>query len=269
VFVAVFEERKVLMISISDSADISPNDFDLFIDSVKQTDGKMEEIELPYGTRVKIVPKAAKYYIYNGYSGTISGTVYDNTDIIEFDLQGATSLTLEFVSEVFTLNLTPDVASANGELIYEENLVFAIGDTIVIRFNVGTGYDLSSMKLNGVDLTGYTSGNMVYRNGTLTINVTAAWLDIWEDAIGAENTFSMSIAVTTAISTIVIIGAGAIGAVAIGAIIAIALAMVSIKRKKKDYALAKEMHKKGMQRLNQNVVSDLLKNVTETKEASE
>jgi hypothetical protein len=212
----------------------------------------------PYGTSVVIHPIPSRFYTFDlaGSTGITS---------LEFELLLDRNITLSFASKVFTMTVNNLSEGANGSLNFEEGLEFRVGDTITIAFETAAGHQLNSMLVGDKDASELVIPGMAFSNGMLTIDVTYEWLEAavelgWITLAGATaGTFNISIEVDAPISTLVIVGVSAAGVVLLVVLIGIAMAIISIRRKRADYKAALEKHKTGMARLNQNLVKDLLK----------
>ena len=91
---------------------------------------------------------------------------------------------------------------------------------------------------------------MTYANGVLTIRVSSEWLD-WADDNGwfTSGAFKPDVRVETSTDPMYMIILGGIGVLVVASALAIILAMISIKKKKADYAVALEKFKKSNERL--------------------
>jgi hypothetical protein len=268
ILVAVFAQAMRLNLTVSDNAPTGTNDFDIFVNRADTAYDRGLGMEFEFGTHIRIVPRPDKvragegllpFYRFASYTSTESYEYDATTGELEIVMNRTHNLTINFVSEVFVGKITPP-ESARGTLVIEvdgveqtgETFNFAIGSTIRISFTADQWYDLNTMSLS------QTQGGRAINadSGTLTINVTTEWLATW---VNNKNEFEVELNVETKISQLVPIGAGGIGIALLIIVIALLLTLKSIKKKRADYALAKERHAKGMARLNQNVVRDLLK----------
>ena len=259
VLVAIFGASNKLYISVAvaNEAEEGLNGFSVeYWDGAKFTPYTGVSYEFEYGTNVRITPNANPYYRFTGYTGMKGTDDYnETTGVLTFEFQGVRSISLSFESRTFNISITPP-SGAKGTFICETES-FVIGDTIIISFEASSGFEISKFALTaGGKNIDFTSGDMYYKNGTLTINVTPDWLASW---VGSASAFNVNVDVDTTVSKFIIIGASGAGVILVGIAVAILLVMLSIKKKKKDYALARESHKQGMARLKTNVVADLLK----------
>jgi len=220
-------------------------------------------IQVPYNTRIEIIPIPSRFYTFESVTGATLA------DLGGHNLHSDGSITLNFESKEFSMIVNNRSPGVSGALVFEEELRFKIGDTISIAFEPGTGRVLDEMRIGmkagdkeagELDITG-----MAFRNGMLTIDVSVLWLIMAEEQEWINMTnpaapvFTIDIEVDEAINPLVIAGVSAGGAVLLIVLIGIIIAMVSMQKKKADYKAAREKHKAGMARLNQNIVSDLLK----------
>lgn len=263
VLVAVFRESVELTVSVIDNPSLGSNTFTVYFNgspvldpgNMNFDDGDIVEIvgHRQYTDFVDFVG-----YFINGQKVMLQEP---NTKA-EITIRGGTNISLIFESKVFTLSIGLKDGEAKGSLKNNNPATFRIGDTLRFSFNAQSNYELSKMFIGDVNVQNLKTGPMVYKNGTLTINVTAAWLNDavenkWLDLSTRE--LATYIEVRTKISPMILVGAGIGGVLLIGIIVIIVLSLLSIQSKKKDYAAAKASQEQGMARLKQNIVGDLVK----------
>jgi len=223
---------------------------------------------LKYGERIEIVPVPSVFYTLVGVTNA-EGLNFDLTAGVSFDLYQDRNIILNFESKRFTMpvgGLPAHTLRINNVVQETEQVTFVVGDKITIAFETSSTNVLGGMKIDGAnaDTEALRALGMVYKNGTLTIDVTVGWLEKalgegWLSVTSTSNTFDPTIEVATPVNPL-IIGAGATaGVIALLVIIGIILIMISIKKKKADYVVALAKQKEGQARLRQNIASDLLK----------
>jgi len=287
VVVAYFSAKSRLGISVHDNSDVEwHNQYELKVNGTtvngswaagvwvptktyegwvidEDTDEVINEISvlLPYRANIQIIPIPSPFYTYTDITG-VEG--------LSFPLLSTnSSAILSFESKEFTMTVSNLASNASGTLSPEGEIKFKVGDTITIAFKPNDGHVLDKMTIQMKDGTvknvnEFASQGMIFSNGTLTIDVTVGWLEIaleneWLDISANPPTFNPGITADANINPMIIVAIVVACVVAVIIILAIVLSMVSIKKKKADYALALVKHKEGQARLRQNIASDLLK----------
>ncbi|MCL2539881.1 MAG: InlB B-repeat-containing protein [Firmicutes bacterium] len=233
--VAEFGRKTSIEISIIDDS-VDLNGYEIWIGASKigeSTEKKLLWDSLPSGTEITIVPQNNKYYTYEGYE--LDGT--PGTGAIVVPLQGPAFLNINFKKIMYTMDVKVTDSNARGQVIYDETVEFGIGSVLVFKFEPSAGYQLRSMIVNTKQAMEMT-GDMMFIGNTLTIFVTEAWLDSWEEWINANDKVRFEITVETTMTTAYFVSMGALAAGVPLITLGIVLVLLSNRKKKAAYAQA-------------------------------
>ena len=213
-----------------------------------------------------IVPN--QYYTLSTQGG-IDGLYGDETITPNGDGTFAVIISVDG-PRILSINCTPitysvtssgnDLSGARGSIVIE-TLSAGVNDSVVISFNVSSGYQVSGWKLynkDGVDITDLSAVKISGSTATIAVNP-----DILSSCLDTNGQLVINSTVTTTINntylTMIIVAAVGIPILLVAAV----LLFIANKRKKQEYQEALQKQKQGAAMLGQ---TDLIKKLREDNE---
>lgn len=222
---------KVFAMSIMDSAGTKTVDYEV-ISGTDMGGGKFSE-----NTVIKITVTPEDYYFLSGIDGLYENeTIVDGSVFITID--GLRNFSVNCLPEKFAITQNDKVKKSSGSVEIKATELF-VGDKVVITFNMASGQERTSWKINGVSVADLEEARCAVVSGnTVTLTITSDWLK--------EHGSRLDSTITTMINRmylILIVGS----VVVIAALIAGTIIVLLKSRKRKElFAKAMQKHKEAM-----------------------
>jgi len=177
-----------------ESSDVQKGTFKLFrVDEGQNVELAQDESNFAYGTKLLIQANITNEEYYNfidfvGINTELGDVVNLTNKTVEITLTTNRFIILNYESKMFEITKNANTLNAMGNLVFSSDRM-GVGETIVISFNVSSGYEIKSWIIYDIDGTAHSAGdlsNIRYTNNTLVLTVDEEWLENFGTEFNSE-----------------------------------------------------------------------------------